>query len=130
MAFFLTKVRYLSNNFSKLFNFIWLFSFFTSLINYNCSFILNLNSLKKRLMFIGISNLNIVKLNLALFAPFFFNFNYTYIYKSYFYNSLLHRIVNNFYFTDIFTNNSRILSICALYSYKKNFSINNSLFVN
>lgn len=100
-------------------------SFFCFFIIYNCTFILNLNYFKKRLIFMGIlSNFN-NNLLINIFSPFMANLFLFNSHKSFFFNSIFHRIVNNYYFTDIYTNNSRVLSICALKSYKNNFSTNN-----
>jgi|APCry4251928276_1046603.scaffolds.fasta_scaffold261114_2 hypothetical protein len=100
-------------------------SFFSFLIIYNCTFILNLNYLKKRLIFMGVFSDTHKNLYLNIFSPYMINLFLLNNHKSFFFNSLFHRVVNNYYFTDIFTNNSRVLSICALKSYKNNFSVNN-----
>jgi hypothetical protein len=99
-------------------------SFFNNLIVYNCTFVLNLTHLKQRLILMGVlSSDNNLYSN--IFAPNMINLFLFNVRKNFFFNSLFHRVVNNYYFTDIFTNNSRVLSICALKSYKNNFSANN-----
>lgn len=122
LGFFIIRWRLLSYNFSYIFNFYKVLAFFSNIIDYKCIFILNKEWFKNRLSSFGVTLIN-NKLEKDLFIKSFFNlFNFNFKVKFVF-NSLFHRVVNNYYSTDIFTQNSRILSICALKTYKNKFSI-------
>lgn len=123
-ALFFVKRRFYLNNFSKLNDFYKTTSIFTSLIDYNNHFSLTVDSLSNKLL--NISGLNIQKpLNHDnnLFAPFYARLINP-VNKGFFINSVLNRVINNYYSTDIITKNSKVMSMSALKTFTGNFSQN------
>lgn len=100
------EVLFIFKNF--FFKFFLLHSFFNEILDYSCFFLSVLNLYK-----------NLLKsfFETFFFELFFFNF------KTFFFSSgLLVRFIDNYYNFDIFSKNSRTMSLSALKFFSKNFS--------
>lgn len=110
------KSIYSISNYSIMFDFKILSVFFNKLINYSCSFFGYLSIFSK------INNSQL----LYLFAPFFIGFVYLNVNNIILINSVFSKKVNNYYMTDQFTYNSKIMSICF---FKINYSSFSTYFI-
>lgn len=130
-ALFFVRKRFFINNFSKINDFYKTMSNFGNIINYNIYLSSHFDSFNTRLQYI--SGLNITKLNkfdVDSISPFYLNLFSSSNNKFFFINSLLARSVNNYYSSDFFVKNSRIMSMCALKTFSGNFSTNISKYIN
>ncbi len=118
------KRNYIINNFSKIPNFYKLMSFFNYTINYiNLHF--NIDNLYY--YFFNISGIELNKKYLFNSNDFIFFYSYlnsNSFYDGFFINTLLNRTVNNYYSSDFFIRNSKIMSIAAMRTSPVNFSQN------
>jgi len=108
----LFKKKFLSHNFSVLRHFKFL-GFFKGLISYKTLFVLEAAHFAAGLVYV--LNLvlftNLEKINVLLSF-------YDYL----FYNTVINRAIDNYYTSDIFSKNSKIMSACALKVVLSNFS--------
>jgi len=110
-ALVIFKEKFIPANFSVLKKFYFL-GFFKKLVRYN--FVLDTNNTMSERLY-AISRLVLsFKLNENYFS--------IKIFDNLFYNSLLNRTVVNYYSSDIFSRNSKIMSLCALKIVITNFS--------
>lgn len=116
---------YILNNFSKISDFYYITAFFFRIIYCNCYFVVNLRYTSKEFFYIsGFSLDKSSNLNLNLFAPLFFKLLSLTIFDKFIYNSILNRIINNYYNFDIFCKNSRTMTLSSLKVKTGNFSYN------
>jgi len=107
------KKKIIAHNFSVLKNFNVL-NFFKRLINYKCLFVLEINYIAYSLA--ALLNLTLVSgLRKKNFSFGFFD--------NLLYNTLINRVINNYYSSDMFSRNSKIMSICATKVLSNNFYI-------
>lgn len=109
--------NYLILNFKKL------LSFFKNIINYNCIFFSNNNKFKNILFkYLGLSQLSLLS-----------NYSISSLYNQHTYykliNSPLYLTINNYYSTDFFSKNSKILSLCASKCLISSFSLNQNIII-
>lgn len=108
---FFLKLFFFPDNLSLFKDFKFMSLFFVNIIDYSCSFFNFLSFISK-----------INNLGLDLFAPFLYCFLFINKNSIYFVNSLFSRVFSNYYNTDNFTDNSKIMSICFLKTPHSNFS--------
>lgn len=117
------KRRFFLHNFSKISSFYFILGFFSKFIDYKCFFNFSLNFLSNRLNFLSGFNLKLsLKFDLNSFIPFFFKTSYFLFNDISFLNTCFDRVINNYYSTDMFSKNSKILSLQAMDSFGLNFS--------
>lgn len=122
-ALFFLKKRFFSYNFSKIPSFYGVMEFFSTLIDYKCFFNFNLKFLSARLFFLsGFFLQSNLKFDLKSFVPSFLESNFTLFHDLRLLNSSFDKVVNNYYSNDIFSKNSKILSLQAMDSFGLNFS--------
>ena len=110
---FILKKKLIKNNFSIVPLFFYVFNFFYSIINYSCSFFYSFYSLNNYIKrYISVSSVN-----LNFFNFFFINNNVNIII-----NSLFTKSIVNYYSSDVFCKNSKVMSICSS-------KINNSVYL-
>jgi NADH-quinone oxidoreductase subunit G len=110
----LLKNKIISKNFSIIEKFFDIILFFNKLIHYDCLFFSSINYFLNNLrLFFWYENWS-KKIIFLQFITFFFN-KYKLI------NSVLSQIINNYYQTDIFCRNSKIMSLCSSKMIIKNF---------
>jgi len=117
------KKRFFKANLSILNNFYFL-AFFKNVIAYRCSFVKDLGYLSERLQFISGLNLSVSTFTLSAFNPFLSNLAALNSFDSSLYNSVINRTINNYYSSDMFSKNSRVMSLCAIKTVITNFSTN------
>lgn len=109
------------DNFSKLSNFYFIMSFFSNVINYKCQIFMNLDLFLIRLKFLTGLNLNF---KLDLIVPYLLiKLNKIQVINK-FCNGLFNKSIQNYYSTDVFTRNSKVMSLCSLKSLNLSFSKN------
>lgn len=122
-ALFFLKRRFFSYNFSRIFRFYFVLQFFLNFIDYRCFFNFNLKFLSVRLFFLsGFYLQSNLKFDLKSFIPSFIESNFVLFHDVAFLNSSFDKVVNNYYSNDIFSKNSKILSLQAIESFGLNFS--------
>lgn len=110
---FILKKKLIKNNFSIVPLFFYVFNFFYSIINYSCSFFYSFYSLNNYIKrYISVNSVNLNFLNF-----FFINNNVNIII-----NSLFTKSIVNYYSSDVFCKNSKVMSICSS-------KINNSVYL-
>jgi len=117
---FFIKKKKIRHNFSILKNFYFL-SFFKNLILYTCFIILEINYLARRL-----DNLTVLPfdfINFNAISLFHLNYVLSLISDNLLFNTLISRTINNYYSSDIFSKNSKIMSLCSIKLFYSNFSI-------
>jgi len=87
--------------------FLLILKLFKSIINYICNYFISMNYFYIEIIFFGGLNIN----------PFIELQNLNFFFKLKFLNTFLSRYINNYYNTDSFIRNSKIMSFCSL---KKN----------
>ena len=103
----------IKNNFSIVPLFFYVFNFFYSIINYSCSFFYSFYSLNNYIKrYISVNSVNLNFLNF-----FYINNNVNIII-----NSLFTKSIVNYYSSDVFCKNSKVMSICSS-------KINNSVYL-
>ena len=121
-ALFFIKRNYIISNFSKIPKFYELMSFFNFTINYiNLWF--NFNNIHN--YFFEISGINLNKKYIFNINDFIYLYSYlgsNNFFDGFFINSLLNRTINNYYASDFFVKNSKIMSITAMRIMPLNFS--------
>lgn len=117
-ALFLYFKQVKLDNFSKISNFYSIMSKFNNIINYKCQIFSNLDLFFNRLSFVsGLTD----TFNINLIVPYLINIiSLNMPYK--FLNGIFVRSVQNFYSTDVFTRNSKVMSLCSLKSLNLSFS--------
>jgi len=116
----LTKKKKIRHNFSILKNFHFL-NFFKNLICYNCLFVLDLNYLVKRLY--SLTALPFEYINFNVMPLFYLNYLIGLISDNLLFNTVINRTINNYYASDMFSKNSKIMSLCSIKVSFFNFSI-------
>lgn len=117
----LSNLKYYNNY--LIVNFKKLLSFFKNIINYNCIFFSNNNKFKNILLkYLGLSHLSLLS-NYSIFILYNKYTSYKLI------NSPLYLTINNYYSTDFFSKNSKILSLCASKCLISSFSLNQNIII-
>jgi len=116
----LTKKKKINHNFSILKNFHFL-SFFKNLICYNHLFVLDLGYLAKRLCNLTALSLDIN--NFHVMSLFLLIYKYAATVDNLLFNTVFNRTVNNYYSLDMFSKNSKVMSLCSIKIIFSNFSI-------
>lgn len=121
----LLKRKYYSSNLSILNNFHNIMSFFSNFINYNCCFFSRLS------LFLS-SSVSVFGFSLRKFYNLTGQWSFDYYkkvlelrcidYKLKFNNSIYSTLIYNYYNSDIFVRNSKIMSLCSSRLYITNFS--------
>lgn len=112
------------DNFSKLSNFYSLMSFFKGIIDYFCQYIYNLKALRSRIFYItGLLLENHYNFDTLKLAPDYSNLNFI-VHDFLIINSMFNKTVNNYYSDDCFSKNSKVMSICTIKTFIRNFSKN------
>lgn len=121
---FLSKKQYISHNFSILADFYNTLNYFKNLFNYGSAFMFNSSDILLRIKLLsGFFYNNYLTFCLSGFIPVFgVLFLNNHIHDCFFVNSLFNRVVNNYYFTDGYSKNSRIMSLSAIKLEVLNFS--------
>lgn len=124
-ALFIIKKYNFYLNFSFLNNFYFVLSFFVNIFDYKCIYVFNLKNIFQRSFFLLGLNLQSFVVSNMHNLIFFSKIHFTkFSHKFFFINSLINTYINNYYSTDIFSKNSKILSLQAIKAYKFNFSVN------
>lgn len=91
----------ISRNFSIILNFSYIMKFFSNLINYKCWFLYytNFNYISKIISTTSINSYD-----------FYLNCTYN---KNKILNSLFDRYITNYYMSDIYSKNSKVMALCA-----------------
>jgi len=118
------KKRFLYFNFSILTNF-YLLAFFKGLIMYRCSFVQDLSYLSDRLSLISGYILSVKSFYLVAYAFFFPHLVLTKAFNNILLNSVINRSINNYYSSDMYSKNSKVMSLCAVKIVSSNFSSSN-----
>lgn len=106
------------DNFSKLSNFYFIMSFFSNIISYKCQMFMNLDLFLNRLNFISGLNSNF---KLDLNVPYLIKLTNNHLINK-ICNGLFVKSIQNYYSTDVFTRNSKVMSLCSLKSLNLSFS--------
>ncbi len=111
-------------NFSIIYKFHFILNFFNYFINYFSSFIFNVKSVSIYLKTISGFFLNrYLRYHLRLLVPVsILYFKIININIGYYINTLLNKVVHNYYAMDLFSKNSRIMALCALRTFSVSFS--------
>lgn len=128
-ALFFVRSRYFLNNFSKLTDFYKVTGYFSNIIVYNSILLFNLNSVSSR--FYNLTGIYLNKNNyfdINNVTPIYLNLLLSLNNSGIFFNSIINRSINNYYSSDFFIKNSKIMSMCALKTFSGNFS--NNIFKN
>lgn len=109
---FILKKKLIQGNFSIVSLFYFTLHFFCNIINYSCSFFYSLNSLNSYLKrYLSINHVNL---------SYFFN-SFSLNLSSSLVSSIFTRKITNYYSSDIFCKNSKVMSICSV-------KVNNNLY--
>lgn len=128
-ALFFVRKRFFINNFSKINDFYKTMLFFSAIISYN--FNVSLDSVILRLNNIsGILLSKTSKFNSSAVSPYYLDLLIALSKNNFFVNSLFSRSINNYYSSDYFIKNSRIMSMCALKTFAGNFSQHTLKYIN